>query len=81
MFATQMVDSYGRAKDILSIVMPLFSAAVTFWLGVAVEGGRADTNARTAERAAADGADAGRGERAAKDQEHHTRLIAMDALT
>ena len=78
--ATQVVDSYGRAKDILSIVLPLFSAAVTFWLGVAIEGRRADTNAQTAERAAAEGADAKRGQQAAKDQEHQTRLVAVDAL-
>lgn len=43
---TQPVDEFGRAKDLLNVVVPLFGAAVTFWLGVAVESRRADDNQR-----------------------------------
>jgi len=47
----QVIDTYSRAKDLLSILFPLFGAVVTFWLGVAVEGKRADQNQETAEKA------------------------------
>lgn len=49
---TQVVDTFSRAKDLLNILFPLFGAVVTFWLGVAVEGRRADdaSNAANQER-------------------------------
>ena len=28
-----VLDQYGRAKDILLVVLPLFSAAVAYWVG------------------------------------------------
>lgn len=49
--ATQVVDTYARSKDLLTTLFPLFGAVVTFWLGVAVEGKRADQNQDTADRA------------------------------
>ncbi len=39
---TQVFDSFTRAKDTLNILFPLFTAVVTFWLGVAVESKRGD---------------------------------------
>lgn len=42
--AIQVVDVYDRAKNLLLILFPLFSAVISFWLGVAVEGRRADAN-------------------------------------
>jgi hypothetical protein len=50
---TREVDEFGRAKDLLGVVVPLFAAAVTFWLGVAVEGRRADQNEDAAHSEAA----------------------------
>lgn len=47
----QVVDTFGRAKDLLNIFFPLFGAVVTFWLGVAVEGRRADHNEAEAKQA------------------------------
>ncbi len=46
---TQVFDRYERAKDLLDSLFPLFSAVVTFWLGVTVESKRADQNQDTAE--------------------------------
>jgi hypothetical protein len=45
----QVVDTYSRAKDLFSILFPLFAAVVSFWLGTAIEGQRADQNQQTAE--------------------------------
>lgn len=47
---TQVVDTFSRAKDLLNILFPLLSAVVTFWLGVAVEGRRADDLSHTADQ-------------------------------
>jgi hypothetical protein len=49
--AFQIVNTWERAKDLLSILFPLFGAVVTFWLGVAVEGRRADDNKQAADDA------------------------------
>lgn len=49
--AVQTVNSWDRAKDLISIFFPLFGAVVSFWLGVAVEGRRADENKQTANEA------------------------------
>jgi hypothetical protein len=49
----QVVDTYARSRDLLSTLFPLFAAVVTFWLGVAVEGKRADQNKETAEKSSA----------------------------
>lgn len=46
----QLVDPFDRAKDLLNILFPLVSAVITFWLGVAVEGKRAEANAETAKQ-------------------------------
>lgn len=51
--AAFVVDPYDRAKDLLEIIFPLFGALVTFWLGVTVEGRRADRNEADAEEAKA----------------------------
>ena len=40
----QVIDTFGRAKDLLNIFIPLISAVISFWLGVAVEGKRADNS-------------------------------------
>lgn len=40
----QVIDTFDRAKEALNIFFPLFSAVVTFWLGVAIESRRADRN-------------------------------------
>lgn len=45
----QMVDTFGRAQALLNMFFPLFSAVVTFWLGVAIEGRRADRHEAEAE--------------------------------
>lgn len=55
-----------RAKDLLNILFPLFGAVVTFWLGVAVEGRRADQNQATAEKESQERANAEARERAIK---------------
>jgi hypothetical protein len=47
----QTVDEYGRAKDLLLVIVPLFGAVVTFWLGVAIEGRRADEHKENAAQA------------------------------
>lgn len=39
---TQSFDSFERSQDILTVVLPLFTAAFSFWFGVTVEGQRAD---------------------------------------
>lgn len=38
----QFVDTFQRAKDLLSLFFPLFGALISFWLGVTVEGRRGD---------------------------------------
>src|SRR5262245_19158543 len=43
-----MLDPFARTMDLLTLLLPLFSAAVSFWLGVAIEGRRADQNMRMA---------------------------------
>jgi len=50
----QLVDTYARSKELLSTLFPLFAAVVTFWLGVAIEGKRADQNRDAAEMAVAE---------------------------
>lgn len=45
----QVVDTYQRAKDLFLLLFPLFSAVITFWLGVAVEGRRADASENAAD--------------------------------
>lgn len=45
----QMVDTFSRAQTLLNMVFPLFSAVVTFWLGVAIESRRADKHEAEAE--------------------------------
>jgi hypothetical protein len=47
-------DPFERSKDLLILIFPLFSAVVTFWLGVAVEGRRADKNEAQADEARQD---------------------------
>jgi uncharacterized membrane protein len=49
--ATLVVDGYARSKELLGIVYPLLTATVTFWLGVAIEGRRADTQGEAAAKA------------------------------
>jgi hypothetical protein len=49
--SSQTVDEYGRAKDLPLVIVPLFGAVVTFWLGVAVEGRRADEHKQNAAQA------------------------------
>lgn len=70
---TQSIDEYARAKDVLGIVLPLFGAAITFWLGVAIEGRRADEAGRAADRAVGESRDANR-------REQTMRGAAADAL-
>jgi hypothetical protein len=69
----QIVDTFGRAKDLLNIFFPLFGAVVTFWLGVTVEGRRADRNEAEAEQAR----DA---KEVAQAEARETRNTAADAL-
>lgn len=71
--ATQLVDPFAKSKDLLSIVLPLLGAAITFWLGVAIEGKRADTNGKAAD-------DAKQDSKEAKDRESETRTTAAEAL-
>jgi len=47
----EAVDEYVRAKDVFGIIVPLFGAVVTFWLGVAIEGRRADDHKQNAVQA------------------------------
>jgi CBS domain containing-hemolysin-like protein len=63
---TQVVDMFARAKDLLSVLFPLFAAVVTFWLGVTVEGKRADDNKETADKESEDRASAEERERTTK---------------
>jgi hypothetical protein len=51
-------DPFERSKELLILIFPLFSAVVTFWLGVAVEGRRADKNEAEADQARQDEQDA-----------------------
>ena len=46
------VDTYQRAKDVLVLVLPLFSAAIGYWLG-SVGKEKADAGKENAEAAAA----------------------------
>lgn len=46
---TQSIDIFDRSKDLLVIFFPMFTSVVTFWLGVEVEGRRADTSQANAE--------------------------------
>lgn len=47
--AVQIVDTFDRAKGLLDVFFPLFTAVVTFWLGVAIESRRADQNQEKAD--------------------------------
>ncbi len=71
--ALQTVDPWSRAKDLLSTVFPLLGAVVTFWLGIAVEGRRAEDNKASADRAT-------EGRRLAESREARTNAVARDAL-
>lgn len=51
--SVQLIDPFERAQEALNIFFPLFSAVVTFWLGIAVEGRRADQAQQQAEAAQA----------------------------
>jgi hypothetical protein len=57
------VDEFSRAKDVLLVVVPLFGAVVTFWLGVAVEGRRADDHKQNAAQSGKERDDAKESER------------------
>jgi hypothetical protein len=46
---TVTIDEFQRGKDIVTILLPLVGAVISFWLGVAVEGKRADENKQSAE--------------------------------
>lgn len=46
----QSINPFDQAKDLLVILFPMFSAVVTFWLGVAVEGRRAEESKEAADR-------------------------------
>jgi hypothetical protein len=85
--AVQVVDPFAQAKEVLAIVFPLLTAVVTFWLGVAVEGRRADTNGKTAAEAKAETATAltetsqtRDRERQAATRENDTKVAAVDAI-
>lgn len=39
----QTYDPFQRSKDILLVVLPIFTSAMAFWLGVSTEGRRADS--------------------------------------
>lgn len=56
------VDSFARSKDLLNLFFPLFSAVVTFWLGVSVESRRADKNEAEADQARQDEQEARQGQ-------------------
>jgi hypothetical protein len=69
----ETVDEFARAKDVLGIIVPLFGAVVTFWLGVAVEGRRADDHRQNAVQAGKERDDA-------KDNERRKTTTAATAL-
>jgi F0F1-type ATP synthase assembly protein I len=48
---TETVDYFQRTKDLFLIVLPLLSAAISYWLGVTVEGKRADAAQEQADQA------------------------------
>ena len=78
--ATVIVDGYDRAKQLLGIVFPLLTATITFWLGVAVEGRRADANGKAASDAT-DERDAAHAQRdEASRREQSTRAAAVEAI-
>ena len=68
---------FDQAKDLLSILFPLFGAVVTFYLGVAVEGRRADQNAEAAEQAQDERNTATQQKDAALDQAHTSQKEAV----
>lgn len=61
--AIQSVDEFARSKDVLAIVLPLFGAVVTFWLGIAVEAKRGDEHKQSATQARTERDDAQAAER------------------
>jgi hypothetical protein len=69
----QTIDEFSRAKDVLLVVVPLFGAVLTFWLGVAVEGRRADDHKQNA-------AHAGQERDDAKERERKKTTVAASAL-
>jgi hypothetical protein len=69
----ERVDEFLRAKDVLAIVVPLFGAVVTFWLGVAIEGRRADEHKANAVQA-------GKQRDDAKESERKKTTVAATAL-
>lgn len=71
--AMQLVSPFTNAKDLLGIVLPLFGAAVTFWLGAAIEGRRADANGKAADQASSE-------RDVAKQRERQTRTTGVQAL-
>lgn len=85
--AVQVVDPFAQAKEVLAVVFPLLTAVVTFWLGVAVEGRRADTNAEAASQAKSETAAARDETAGARDREQQaakrenvTKVLAVDAI-
>jgi hypothetical protein len=78
--ATVVVDGYARAKELLGILFPLLSATVTFWLGVAVEGRRADANGEAAAQAGEQRDEAKEREQVASQREQHARSTAVEVL-
>ena len=50
----QVIDVHQRSMQMVEIAVPLISAVTTFWLGVAVEGKRADQAQQNANQAKQD---------------------------
>jgi hypothetical protein len=75
-----IIDPYERSKDLLNLFFPLFSAVVTFWLGVAVEGRRADKNEAEADQARQDEQEAREGQIQAEAQAAGTKATAKATL-
>jgi hypothetical protein len=69
----QTVDEWSRAKDLLLVIVPLFGAVVTFWLGVAIEGRRADEHKQNA-------AEAGKERDEAKESERKKTTTAATVI-
>jgi hypothetical protein len=49
-----MYDPFARAKDLLTLLFPLFTAVISFYFGVMVEGKRADQSLMRADNAEKD---------------------------
>ncbi|MEM7799563.1 MAG: hypothetical protein AAF633_10265 [Chloroflexota bacterium] len=75
-----VVDPFERAKDLLGIIFPLFGAVVTFWLGVSVEGRRADKNEEEAQRERDEKVVESVKKEVALQDAAESRTIALDAI-